>query len=104
MLVGLQFLVASAAVASVRFREVVKSTPRALLREGRIDEAAIRDERVSREEVSAAIRGAGIGALDAVALVVLETDGSFSVIPRKEAGDGSALREVRGAGPERERD
>ncbi|MBA3324273.1 MAG: DUF421 domain-containing protein [Rhodobacteraceae bacterium] len=97
VLIGLQFLVAQAAVASRRVRKAVKSTPRALLLDGRLQEDALRDERVTPEEVAAAVRAQGVGALDDVAAVVLETDGSFSVITAAQAGDRSALASVRGA-------
>lgn len=96
VLVGLQFLVAWLTVRSRAAGRLVKSTPRALLRDGRPDAAALRDERVARDELMAAIRGAGHGSLAEVAAVVLETDGSFSVIGRSSAGDGSALEGVRG--------
>jgi uncharacterized membrane protein YcaP (DUF421 family) len=46
---------------------------------------------VTRDEVQAAVRSAGCGDLADVAAVVLETDGSFSVIPKVRLGTGSAL-------------
>ena len=62
-----------------------------LLLNGQIDKAALLDERVTVEEIKSAIRGGGIGDLHDVAAVILETDGSFSVIPRDTAGDRSAF-------------
>jgi uncharacterized membrane protein YcaP (DUF421 family) len=96
LLALLQFVVASATVYWKPVREAVKSTPRALLIDGRLEDAALRDERVTPEEVMAAVRATGQGDLAAVAAVVLETDGSFSVIGREKRGDGSALATVRG--------
>ncbi len=40
-------------------------------------------ERVTAAEVDAAVRNAGHGRLDTIAAVVLETDGSMSVIARQ---------------------
>jgi uncharacterized membrane protein YcaP (DUF421 family) len=97
--VGLQYLVARATVRSRAFGEAVKSTPRALLVDGRFDEDALREERVVRDEVLAAVRGQGYGDLGRIAMVILETDGSLSVIPQDRLGDRSALGPVRGAGP-----
>ena len=97
LLVVLQFLVAGLASRSNRFQDLVKSTPRLILAHGRIDEEAIAAERVAREEVLAAVRASGHARLEDVAFVVLETDGTFSVI----AGSGgrpTALANVRGAG------
>ena len=48
---------------------------------------AMKRERVTSDEVEAAVRGAGFDGLDAIALVVLETDGSMSVVARKNALD-----------------
>jgi hypothetical protein len=39
-------------------------------------------------------RSQGIGGLELVEAVVLETDGSFSVIPDTQAGSGSALKDL----------
>ncbi len=92
VLVGMQFLVAKGTVLSRAVGRAVKSTPRALLLDGRFDEEALREERVVRDEVLAAVRATGQGDLSQVAAVVLETDGSFSVIPNDTAGDRSALQ------------
>lgn len=96
VLILLQMAIAWAASRSRAVRGLVKSTPRALVVDGRIDAAALRDERVAPDEVLSAIRRSGGGSLTAVAAVVLETDGSFSVIPRERAGDRSAFEGVRG--------
>ena len=45
--------------------------------------------RVTEDEVCAAVRAAGIGPLNQVAAVVLETDGSFSVIQQSDQGKGT---------------
>lgn len=100
VLVVLQYVIAA---LSLRFRAVealAKSTPRALLIDGIIDDAALLAERVTREEVLAALRGSGLGDLAQAAAVVLETDGTFSVIARDKAGSRSALPESarRGSG------
>lgn len=81
VLAALQFVIAWAAQRASPIEAAIKSQPRVLLL----------DERVTREEVAAAVRKGGYGDLGAVAAVVLETDGSFSVIVRDEAGDRSAF-------------
>lgn len=84
LLIVLQFLVASLSAHSRRFRDLVKASPTLLFRDGRMLDEALLDERVAREEVLAAIRASGQRSLGAVHAVVLETDGSFSVVH----GDG----------------
>ena len=65
------------------------------MRDGTILYDALRDARVTQEEVRAAVRAAGIGALGDVAAVVLETDGSFSVIAGQPGAALSSLDGVK---------
>jgi uncharacterized membrane protein YcaP (DUF421 family) len=63
-------------------------------------------ERITREEVLAALRASGAAEIGQIAAVVLETEGSISVIPDPgAAGDGSTLANVepldRAPGPAR---
>ena len=83
LLAGAQFIVTSLSIRSARFRSWIKSEPRVLLRDGVLDAPAMRDERVTRDEIEAAVRGAGYAELDEAALVVLETDGNMSVVPAR---------------------
>ncbi len=87
----LQFLISWFARRMPSFEAIIKAEPRMLLRDGTFDSGAMRAERVTEEEVRSAIRASGIGDLHSVATVVLETDGSFSVISLEQAGDRSAF-------------
>ncbi|GAA4869070.1 DUF421 domain-containing protein [Serinicoccus chungangensis] len=49
---------------------------------------------VTRDEVMQAIRSSGHDGLDAVGAVVLEPDGTLSVVARSSLGDGQALATV----------
>lgn len=80
LLVGLQWAVATLSVRSPRFSELVKAEPKLLLHRGRFLDGALRDERIKREEVLAALRSSGVADAAGVAAVVLETDGSLNVI------------------------
>jgi uncharacterized membrane protein YcaP (DUF421 family) len=62
----------------------VTAEPTLLLRDGAVLAEALRDQRLTEAEVMQAVRGSGSGALENVAAVVLETDGSMSVIRRGE--------------------
>ena len=81
LLAAMQFAMTWSSVRSKRFRKWVKAEPRILLRGGNFDEAALRDERVTRDDVMAGIRGQGYSAASQIDTVMLETDGSMSVIP-----------------------
>lgn len=75
-------------------RGIVESRPRLLVHRGRLLEEALHEEHVGEDEVRAALRRHGIGRITDVEAVVLETDGSISVIA--EASDDTALCDVRG--------
>jgi len=97
-LIGLQYLVAWFSTHARWFSRMVKSEPRLLFRDGEFLERAMRKERVTREEVVAAIRAQGRLQTSAAA-VVLETDGSFSVLSgsgKPAVETATALEGVRG--------
>jgi uncharacterized membrane protein YcaP (DUF421 family) len=85
----LQYAIAWSSVRSSRFQALIKAEPTLLLHQGRLLEGAMKAERITREEILAAVRASGTARLDAVAAVVLETDGTLSVVGRP-AGDGAS--------------
>ncbi|WP_043838625.1 DUF421 domain-containing protein [Muricoccus aerilatus] len=92
LLVCLQYVVAWLSVRSSRFSDIVKSEPTLLLHRGRFLEGAMRAQRVTRAEVLSALRSSGASNPEQVAAVVLETDGSLSVVQdARETGEGSTL-------------
>lgn len=80
VLILLQFSVAWLSVRFPWVEGLVKSEPTLLLYRGQLQRPAMRRERVSQTEIEAAVRQQGIADPAAVAAVVLETDGTFSVI------------------------
>ena len=73
----------------------VKAEPSLLLFQGQLKNDVLQRERVTEGEVLAALRANGIGAVEDVDAVVLETDGSFSVIKNLSHSTASALKDVR---------
>ncbi|MGB1498771.1 DUF421 domain-containing protein, partial [Alloalcanivorax venustensis] len=65
LLIGMQFAISWSSTRMPWLRRVVTGEPRLLLRDGTMLDDALRDARVTREEVRAAVRSAGIGALGA---------------------------------------
>ena len=84
-----QYAVAKLSVRFGPVRRAVKSEPRVLLYRGRLLQDAMRRERVTADEIESVVRGAGLGALEAAGAVVLETDGSFHVLPKGQANDSA---------------
>ncbi|NWO09792.1 DUF421 domain-containing protein [Chromohalobacter salexigens] len=95
IIVLLQFAITFSSVRSPRVKNLVKSQPTLLLYAGEYRHSAMRQERVVEAEVMAAIRENGIADVERVYAVVLETDGTFSVIPEAGRSD-SALDGVAG--------
>lgn len=98
LLAALQFVLAWVTVRWPAFRDVVTSEPTLLLRDGEPVPEALQEQRVSLAEIRQAVRATGAGDVSSVGAVVLETDGSFSVISAGQMGDGSALDGVRRVG------
>lgn len=80
LLVVLQWLVAYLSTRSRAFARAVRSEPTLLLRDGEPLSRAMRRERVTRPELESVARREGHRDLDKVSAIVLESDGSFSVI------------------------
>lgn len=98
LLVALQFAVAWLTVRVRWFERLVKSRPAAVFLHGEFDDAAMLRERLSRDEVLMAVRRAGFHDLDGVFMVVLENDGSLSVLGHPEERPARpSTADVRGA-------
>ncbi|MDQ0325116.1 uncharacterized membrane protein YcaP (DUF421 family) [Rhodopseudomonas julia] len=88
----LQYAVAYASIRSADFQSLVKADPALLFFRGRFVRPMLKKERVTEEEVYAAMRAAGMAEIEAVAAVVLETDGSISVVPAENEPKGETAR------------
>lgn len=102
LLIGLQFIVTWSSVRVRWVRRIATGEPRMLLYRGAFLPEALRQARVTEDEARAAIRAAGIESLDRVHAVVLETDGSCSVVRAGEGGIASSLAGVEGPRGSRE--
>ncbi len=96
LLAALQFVVAWLAVRLAWVRRALTSEPTLLVRGGQTIPTALARERISEQSLHQAIRSAGVGSLELVSAVVVETNGTLSVITRNQLGDGSTLDGVAG--------
>jgi uncharacterized membrane protein YcaP (DUF421 family) len=92
LLIGLQLAITWLSVRSERVQGLVKAQPRLLLHRGRLLPDALRAKRITQEEICAALRAQGVGEIEAADAVVLETDGTFSVLQR--FGNATTLTNV----------
>lgn len=96
MLVLFQYIITWISVRSNLFQGWVKGQPTLLLFQGEFQHHAMRHQRVTEGEVLAALRENGMAALEDAEAVILETDGSFSVIKKLKDSSTSALADVKG--------
>ncbi len=96
LLVGFQFILTWLSVRSSIVQTLIKAKPTLLFFKGEFIEHLIKQERVAKGEVLAAIRVRGGSNLNDIGAVVLETDGTFSVIKDLDVNEANALRDVQG--------
>jgi uncharacterized membrane protein YcaP (DUF421 family) len=97
VLIGAQYVITWLSFRSSGFRDLMKASPRMVYYQGDFLHGPMRSERVTESEVRAAIRAEGGATLEDVAAVVLETDGSFTVVKELGGGERSVLENVEGA-------
>jgi uncharacterized membrane protein YcaP (DUF421 family) len=95
LLIFLQFMITWLSVRSKTVSRLVKAEPRLLLYRGEFLWDAMKTERVNEGEVLQAMRSQGMSH-EEVEAVVLETDGSFSVVNRVSNEKTSVLENVSG--------
>ena len=93
-MLALQALTESLTTRSERLRKLSEGEPTLIAYDGRFVAANMRREHVNEHEVLESVRQEGLDSLDDVQAVVLEIDGSFSVVRRSDR-PGDALRDVR---------
>ena len=96
LLVIFQFVITWLSVRSSIVQNLIKAKPTLLFFKGEFLERWLKKERVAKGEVLAAIRLSGGSSLNDIGAVVLETDGSFSVIKDLNVNEADALRDVQG--------
>jgi uncharacterized membrane protein YcaP (DUF421 family) len=96
MLIGLQFVMAKLAVKIAPFNKLIKSSPQVLYVNENFKEESMKKERVLKKEIRQAARSQGISSMAQVDTVVLETDGSLSIIKKSEQTEKDTLIDVEG--------
>lgn len=80
VLLGVNFVLGRLAARSRRLERLLRGRARILVYHGKVDEEALREEGLSHEDVLQALREHGCPAITDCRLVVLEVDGTISVI------------------------
>jgi uncharacterized membrane protein YcaP (DUF421 family) len=101
MLILFQYVITWASIRVPWFKDLVKSRPTLLLSRGELLDGALRAQRVTPDEVHAVLRSRGVADVSKVDAVVLETDGSFSVLCDVDWSHASAMQDISGVGDAR---
>ncbi|KPF53529.1 YetF domain-containing protein [Rhizobium sp. AAP116] len=80
LLIFLQYIVTFASVRSKSVAKAIRSEPTLLVRNGSYCHDAMMRQRITEDEIMSAARSNGRESLDEVAAVVLESDGTLSII------------------------
>ncbi len=80
-LLALSMLLSQMSLRSIRFRELVCGTPAVLIRNGVIQQSAMRRNRFTIDELLEELRGQGVSRVADVKYAVLENSGQLSVLP-----------------------
>ena len=83
-LLAVSTLLSGISMLSVRFRSLVCGEPTLIIRDGILQQAAMKRSRLTLDEVLEELRVQGVSALDDVKYAVLETSGQLSVLLRAD--------------------
>lgn len=87
VIIGVQYIIAWLEVRFDWFQKIIKSQPSILFHDSEFKTDMMRKERITTVEVLAAMRYSGYADPGQVELVLMETDGQLSVIPKREGRD-----------------
>lgn len=94
LLVFLQYVVAWLTIRSSGFNHFINGEPTLLFHQGEYLKRVMRRHRVSEDDILAAMRNSGVSSIDSVTAVILETDGSFTVIQNRKEEEVTSLSNV----------
>ena len=83
-LLAVSTLLSGISMCSVRFRSLVCGEPTLIIRDGILQQSAMKRSRLTLDEVLEELRVQGVSALDDVKYAVLETSGQLSVLLRAD--------------------
>ncbi len=89
-LVILEILFSFFTLKSARFRKVIDGAPTIVIKDGILQQKAMKDLRLTVEDLMNHLRQKGYFKLDDVAYCIVETDGNLSVLPTPKAATATA--------------
>lgn len=84
VLIGLQYVVAWLTVKSDTVKSIIKNEPSLVYYNGEYIKDSMKRSRVVEDEIEQSVRNKGYENMEHIGAVILETDGSFSIISQSE--------------------
>lgn len=81
-LVFYQFIITFLSVRFKNFKNITKSKPSLLYYNGQFFDDSLKKERIALDELKQAVRNSGFASIEDITAIVLETDGTLSVIEK----------------------
>ena len=94
LMIFLQYIFAFLARTSSRMERIINTVPRPVFADNEFLEKTMAREAITKEEIYAAIRSAGIDQIKDVKAVVMELNGTMSVIKRTQGSGPSSLDDL----------
>lgn len=94
MLTLLQYIVSKTAARSRRFSDFIKASPVFLYYEGNFNEKQMNKNRLRKQDLRGKVRQQGMSSFENVEAIVLEGDGSVSIIKKEDVKSKDALEGI----------
>lgn len=94
ILISLQYFITFISVRSNFFKQIISSTPTLLFYDGKILDAALKQQRVSRSEINKSIREAGYSGFEKISAIILESTGDITVISKETLSSKEAMTDI----------
>ena len=82
-LVTMNWLLGMATYKSKTLEKLIEGRPEVLIHNGKLVDGALEHEKLTHHELMTALRKAGCAEIEEVHAAIMETDGSISVIPKR---------------------
>lgn len=94
MLTLLQYIVSKLSVNSKGFADLIKSNPSFIYHDGKFYEKSMHKHRIRKDDLRGKVRQQGLSSFEQVEAIVLEGDGSLSIIKKGDTQSKDALEGV----------
>lgn len=90
-ILGLNYALARLALSNKTIERIIEGTPTILVHNGKVIEANMQRESVTRDELMAALRRAGILSIGQVRVALLEETGAITAVKREHSASSSQV-------------